>query len=379
MHRSGTSFLVRALNLSGVYIGPFESLISNEWITLKDNPRGHWENKAILDLTKTTFSNNNGSWERPPTKIEINENLGKQIKKNIDGLINSHSLAAGFKDPRIPFILKSWIPYLPKKFIIVAIFRDPLKVAESLKKRDQFSYDKSIALWKKYNEKLLECLEKYPGFLLDFDWPEERLVNEIHLICKKLGLPEMDLSDWYDKKLFRSDKTYKTDYLLSKDIEILYSKLKERSEKNAKINLTGVKLGKLQDPKVVSNLLSEIQKQGKYFKELYSGSEEIILLKENALVNLHKELMKKTNEIKEKKSEIGKLEEEINKLQKEKKSEIGKLEEEINKLQKEKKSEIGKLEEEINKLQKEKKSEIGKLEEEINKIRGKIIETIKEI
>lgn len=313
MHRSGTSFLARALNLSGVYIGPFESLISNEWITLKDNPRGHWENKAILDLTKKTFSINNGSWEKPPTRIKINQDLGKQIKKNIDGLIDSQLLAAGFKDPRIPFILKSWIPYLPKKFIIVAIFRHPLKVAESLKRRDQFSYDESITLWKKYNEKLLECLEKYPGFLLNFDWPEKRLVNETHLICKKLGLPKIDLSDWYDKKLFRSDKTYKTDYLLSKDVKLLYSKLKERSEKNAKINLTGVKLDKLQDSKVVANLLSEIQKQGKYFRKLYSKSEEIILLKEDALVELHKEIGVKTKKIKEKASEINRLEGELDK------------------------------------------------------------------
>ena len=31
MHRSGTSFLSRALNLAGVHLGSLESLTSNEW------------------------------------------------------------------------------------------------------------------------------------------------------------------------------------------------------------------------------------------------------------------------------------------------------------------------------------------------------------
>jgi len=47
MHRSGTSFLARALNLYGVNLGNLESLLSHEWKSLKDNPRGHWENKKI--------------------------------------------------------------------------------------------------------------------------------------------------------------------------------------------------------------------------------------------------------------------------------------------------------------------------------------------
>ena len=52
MHRSGTSFLARSLNLSGVYFGSLESLTSHDLKYSKDNELGEWENKKILSLTK---------------------------------------------------------------------------------------------------------------------------------------------------------------------------------------------------------------------------------------------------------------------------------------------------------------------------------------
>jgi len=44
MHRSGTSFLARALNLGGVYLETPDSMMSTEWNPLEDNQKWHWEN-----------------------------------------------------------------------------------------------------------------------------------------------------------------------------------------------------------------------------------------------------------------------------------------------------------------------------------------------
>jgi len=52
MHRSGTSFLSRALNLSGVYLGELDSLVSNEWNFLEDNLKGHWENNKKIRIIR---------------------------------------------------------------------------------------------------------------------------------------------------------------------------------------------------------------------------------------------------------------------------------------------------------------------------------------
>jgi len=88
MHRSGTSFLARALNLAGVNLGKLESLTSNDWKFYQDNPRGHWENKNILSLTTKTLSTNHGSWDNLPEKITVNKKFGKEIVKVIDEFSN---------------------------------------------------------------------------------------------------------------------------------------------------------------------------------------------------------------------------------------------------------------------------------------------------
>ena len=206
MHRSGTSFLARALNLYGVHLGNLESLLSPEWRPFDDNPRGHWENKKIYELAEKTLKNSKGSWYEIPKKITINKKIGLQIKNCVKELEKNSQLASGFKDPRILLCYDSWLKYLPKKIIIVGIFRNPLKVAESLKKRNNFSYEKSLHLWKIYNQNLLSILDRYDGFLLDFDWPKKKLFSQIELLSKKLGLAKnIDLSDWYTEGILFSD------------------------------------------------------------------------------------------------------------------------------------------------------------------------------
>jgi len=269
MHRSGTSFLARALNLSGVYLGDLESLTSHEWKFFEDNLRGHWENKEFLALTQKTLSSNKGKWDKIPSKIVLNKKLGKNITKAVNDLMKHGSLAAGFKDPRIIPCLESWVKYLPKDIILIGIFRNPLKVAESLKIRDGFSYEKSLSLWKTYNEKLLSHLEKQGGFLLDFDWSEKRLISELKLISKKLGLYQnIDLSGWYTKKIIKADKSYKADYSLRPDLKRIYSNLKKRSAKNSRVKVKKIKRTSKELEKIIQNQLIQSQKQGQYFKAI---------------------------------------------------------------------------------------------------------------
>ena len=187
MHRSGTSFLARALNLHGVFLGDFDSIRNHEWNYHWDNPRGNWENKLLLDLSEKTLELSGGSWDNIPNKIGINKKMGNQINNEIKKLSDNSILASGFKAPQIIFCFDSWFKFFPKNFIVIGIVRNPLKVAESLKTRNNFNYKKSLNLWKIYNQKLYEILEKYNGFLLDFDWPKQKLLKEIELISKKLG------------------------------------------------------------------------------------------------------------------------------------------------------------------------------------------------
>jgi len=269
MHRSGTSFLVRALNIRGIYLGKESDLISDEWRPVYDNLRGHWENDKFFGLTLETLSSNNGTWDKVPEKISITKDIGKQIELNVSELLQNQTLGAAIKDPRLILCLESWIEFLPKNFLIVAIFRNPLKVAESLKKRNGFNYEKSINLWNFYNEKLLNLLDNYDGFLLNFDWSKTKLISEINLLCENLGLPtDNDLSDWYSNDLKHSDLSFDKKYTLEDSTLSILSKLNKRANYN---NFKSRELGS-HDAKelqhTVNNLLKERYDLGDSFKKI---------------------------------------------------------------------------------------------------------------
>ena len=258
MHRSGTSFLARGLNLCGVYLGKSSSFISSEWNPAPDNLRGHWENKHILELTEKSLFRNNGSWENIPDNIEIGDEIGNEVSGCCKKLLDESILAAGFKDSRGILLFDSWKKFLPKNFVVVGIFRDPLKVAESLKQRNGFSYEKSLDLWKSYNQKLLEIIENNNGFLIDFDLPTENIFSEIHLISSKIGLVgDIDFSKVFIAKLKHSDKTKDSTYSLPSEINELYSRLKRRTSKNAEIPSLNIKPSREELEQFVKSFLND--------------------------------------------------------------------------------------------------------------------------
>ena len=269
MHRSGTSFLARALNLRGTYLGPADELISDDFRSSSDNLRGHWESNVFLKLADQTLQKNSGTWHELPEKIIVDDNLGNEIKKHSNNLLEHPSLAAGFKDPRIIFCLESWEKFLPANFILVGIYRHPLKVAESLKQRNSFAYDKSINLWKQYNEKLLSLLEKYPGFLLNFDWPKQKLFSELDFISEKLGLSKkISLDEWYTSDLKKSDSLYNETHTLNDSILSVLSKLDKRSEQNSKVSIPSISRTAENLSEIIDGLLLELENQHNYFKKI---------------------------------------------------------------------------------------------------------------
>jgi len=297
MHRSGTSFLARALNLRGVYLGDYADFNSDDWRPAMDNPRGHWENKKFLEIAEKTLAINKGSWENIPENIKINKKIGNEIKGIVDNLKEKSPFAYGIKDPRILLFLDSWEKYLPKDFFIIGIFRHPLKVSESLKKRDQFSYEKSLIIWKLYNESLLKNLSKFDGFLLNFDWPKKKILYEIDLISKKIGLStRIDISDWYTKELFKSDLTYKKDYPLNDEISELYSKLKKRAEQNDKVKIK-INFSKNVTSRTIDDLLLVIQRNDKYFKKLVEKTLYEIQTHKKIVLDISQNLQEKEAEI----------------------------------------------------------------------------------
>jgi len=255
MHRSGTSYLVRALNLCGLNLGPESDFFDTESQPKFGNPRGHWENVNVTNLNENILKINGGSWHKVPNSLsKTPKNLDNKINKIIKSFYSEQALAYGFKDPRFCLTLDKWKKQLPN-LVIVGVFRHPLKVAESLKKRDGFSYDESIELWKIYNKTLLSNLKKNKGFLINFDWPRKKLLKQTKIICSKIGLSDFDISNWYSDSYKKSDKSFTKSHKLNREIKEIYDKLKFISGKNNSIRYNPPKIKDKQYQMIVSDLL----------------------------------------------------------------------------------------------------------------------------
>jgi hypothetical protein len=265
MHRSGTSFLARALNMHGVYLGNRQNLISHDVKNTIENPKGHWENRDFLEMSKKILQENNGAWDMIPVKISVSDELKKKYQKKIEELMKNSPICAGTKDPRLLLILKEIKDVMPVHTIVAGIFRDPLKVAESLKNRNNFSYEKSIQLWTAYNKRLLQVLEDYGGYLFNFDSQKTELINEINSFVKKTGLIENELSNLYDEELFRSDKTFKK-IKLPEETEIVYQKLLDRSKHNKESKLDTINFTLEETQEIIKLLNEQLIKQSEEFQ-----------------------------------------------------------------------------------------------------------------
>jgi len=297
MHRSGTSFLTRSFNLRGVYLGKLESLLSHEWQGTPENLKGHWENLKLLELSEKTLSLNKGTWDNIPNEIVINDEIGKEIRKVVQELSSYPTLMTGFKDPRIVLCYESWKKFLPTKILAIGIFRHPSEVAESLKVRNGFSLEKSLKLWEIYNKKMLEILEKNNGFLLNFNWTKEKILQEIDLICDKLKLPKISLDDWYSNKLIHHNLENSD---LPDNIIALYEKLNERAERNSSIEVT-LNFSKEEYEKILEELLNQIKDQGDYFKKIY---DELKLQEKSLAIEKNEQVKNLENAVKEKDEQV---------------------------------------------------------------------------
>jgi hypothetical protein len=153
MHRSATSLVARTLN-SEVHMG------KNLLVGLKDNPKGHYENVHIIRLNDQILHQSGGSWHNPPPIDKIME-IGAKYKDEMNNIISAEISIAeekgldswGFKDPRTALTIGAWLEHLPNPQFVVC-YRNPLDIAKSLNKRNNFTIDKGLKLTLEYNRRI---------------------------------------------------------------------------------------------------------------------------------------------------------------------------------------------------------------------------------
>lgn len=153
MHRSGTSMIAGLLKICGLYLG--DSLIMG----LKDNPRGHFEDRAFVRLNNEILKYNGGSWDRPPKEIKTNKGIAFNMNRYAESWPKDRPV--GWKDPRACLTLHLWRKAVSSEELKVVLVSRPFdEIVESLKKRNRFPEAKSRELAFVYMKAAVEHLEE---------------------------------------------------------------------------------------------------------------------------------------------------------------------------------------------------------------------------
>lgn len=168
-HRSGTSWVARALHDAGVHFG--DDLLAAE----ANNPYGHFEDVGVIALHDSALQSQQLTWKSPvQLRRPCSHALTDEIREVVRSRDRHHDLWA-VKDPRICLFLPEWLEVAPQSRIIV-VFRRPDEVVQSLHRRHARRWvdtrhidpsdtsfweqpDLGLQLWVHYNEQLLDALQ----------------------------------------------------------------------------------------------------------------------------------------------------------------------------------------------------------------------------
>jgi hypothetical protein len=214
MHRSGTSCLAGSLEQQGLFLGNVNTRAL--W-----NPRGNRELFAMMDLQEAILEANGGSWREPPANIEWESEHVDQAR----AILAEHAGQNlwGFKDPRTLLTLEGWRRLVPD-LQPVGIFRHPLRVAQSLKDRNEVQTDAALALWKTYNQRLIHFHDEAAFPIVSFDAKAGELEDKLRQAGELLELPDAPADEpFFTDQLRNAPATGGT---LPPDVEELYERLR---------------------------------------------------------------------------------------------------------------------------------------------------------
>jgi len=203
MHRSGTGMLSRILEKFGLFVGDKKTVENNEAL-------------FFFKLNEWILKEANASWDNPYNFNFINDNFKEHIIKVLESHLKGFrrieflglknfikykdirylDFPWGWKDPRNTFTIEIWRKIFPSTKIL-HIYRNPIDVAESLRKREielQRTFKKN---WKKKVKELL--------LIVRVEYQQSLRVQNIH--------EGIELWREYIAKAFSLDKDFKKSIL----------------------------------------------------------------------------------------------------------------------------------------------------------------------
>lgn len=192
MHRSGTSAITRGLRALSVDLGAnLAPAIAGE------NDKGFWEDRDISLINRRVLEKLGSDWDR--TSLEaLAPLLGPQFSDEryaaaslLEEKLGSTGLF-GFKDPRSALILPFWTTVFEDLGIedtYLITLRNPLEVAESLRKRNGLDTAQGLLLWLKYTWQAVAMTTGKTRCCVAYQHILSRPAEELARISRALDLP----------------------------------------------------------------------------------------------------------------------------------------------------------------------------------------------
>lgn len=193
MHRSGTSLVAHLLSKAGAEFGPAEQFYpADKW-----NPDGYYEQRAIHSVN---FPLVNGLWWKfsylaLPGERRILRRA-ERIRERIEsvGSLFAHAVV---KDPRFCLTMPAWRACrVPIARVLICI-RNPVHVAQSLKRRDRLPLWFGYRLWSEHNVRLAQGTSGLPVWyvryerLVDPDRQNEEVDRALRFMNLSMGLAQL--------------------------------------------------------------------------------------------------------------------------------------------------------------------------------------------
>ncbi|MFC0342333.1 glycosyltransferase [Paracoccus niistensis] len=172
MHRSGTSFLGESCGALGF------TLPRDAGGPASDNPRGHFEPRAVVALNDAILSERGAFWLRIGP-LDLSAPDAALLARMDAAVADSFGDASRImvKDPRLSLTLPLWRVWLEARGIEAAVLialRDPREVAQSLARRNAFGADAAMLSWINHTLGAIEGSEGLPRQLVLFpDWTRD--------------------------------------------------------------------------------------------------------------------------------------------------------------------------------------------------------------
>ena len=191
MHRSGTSAITRAMETMGGNLGS-RLLPAMSGV----NDKGFFEDLDVNALNAEVMDAAGTDWHTmaPTELVTIDPQRLDQLQTKALALLRKRCTVDTFvlKDPRIARLLPFWQPVfacLNVRVVYVIAVRNPISVAQSLAKRNDFLEEKSYLLWLAHIVPALALTSDSARAFLNYDRLMDFPGSELKQVATQLGLP----------------------------------------------------------------------------------------------------------------------------------------------------------------------------------------------